>query len=153
MGKGERTRSEILERATELAARIGLEGLSVGTLAATTGLSKSGLFAHFGSKEELQLAIVDAAARDYERSVVRPALERPRGEPRLRAYLELWLRWVQERHPDGGCFFVQATAEFDDQPGRVRDALEHQQRRLLEFLAGAGAARDRGRPLSRGRRP
>src|SRR5512137_243730 len=93
MGKGEQTRDAILAGAIGLASQLGLEGLSLGRLAEALDLSKSGLFAHFRSKEELQLRTLDRAAERFVEVVVRPALEAPRGEPRLRAILDRWLRW------------------------------------------------------------
>ncbi|MCW5806568.1 MAG: TetR/AcrR family transcriptional regulator [Deltaproteobacteria bacterium] len=120
MAKGEETRQAILARAYELANVIGVSGLSIGRLAEATGLSKSGLFAHFGSKEALEVAVVEEASRQFVQDVMVPALQRPRGEPRVRAMFERWLAWGQR---PGGCFFVGASAELDDQPGAPRDAL------------------------------
>ena len=120
MAKGEETRQAILARAFELANVVGVSGLSIGRLAEATGLSKSGLFAHFGSKEALEVAVVDEAARQFVQDVMVPALRQPRGEPRVRALFERWLAWGQR---PGGCFFVGASAELDDRPGPPRDAL------------------------------
>src|SRR5690242_12974022 len=103
MGKGEQTRDSILERATVLASRLGLEGVSIGRLAGELGLSKSGLFAHFGSKEDLQVRTLDHAAERFTEVVVKPALAAGRGEPRVRALFERWLRWPQAVPQPGGC--------------------------------------------------
>src|SRR5215213_8099680 len=97
MGKGAETRERILDQAVRLASRDGLEGLTIRTLSTELGLSKSGLFAHFGSKDELQLQVLQAAVELFEQKVIRPALSSPRGEPRLRAMFENWLVW--EAHP------------------------------------------------------
>ena len=102
MGKGDRTRQQILQVALNDASQLGLEGLSIGGLAKRTGLSKSGLFAHFGSKRELQLAVIELAAEVFIDTVIRPAITRPRGEPRLRALLENWMTWTQRASLDGG---------------------------------------------------
>ncbi|MGE0400542.1 MAG: TetR/AcrR family transcriptional regulator [Kofleriaceae bacterium] len=120
MAKGEETRQAILARAFELANVIGVSGLSIGRLAEATGLSKSGLFAHFGSKEALEVAVIDEASRQFVQDVMVPALRQPRGEPRIRALFENWLTWGMR---PGGCFFVGATTELDDRPGPPRDAL------------------------------
>lgn len=120
MTKGEETRQAILARAFELANVVGVSGLSIGRLAEATSLSKSGLFAHFGSKEALEVAVVEEASRVFVHEVMLPALREPRGEPRVRALFERWLTWGQR---PGGCFFVGASAELDDRPGPPRDAL------------------------------
>ena len=119
--KGERTRQSILERAVDVASLEGLEGLTIGRLADELGMSKSGLFAHFGSKEELQLATVEAASQRYVREIFRPALEKPRGYPRLLAICDSWLSYVRRGVFPGGCFFAAASFEFDGRPGAVRD--------------------------------
>ncbi|HEY5946808.1 MAG TPA: TetR/AcrR family transcriptional regulator [Kofleriaceae bacterium] len=120
MSKGEQTRQAILSRAFELATVVGVSGLTIGRLAEETGLSKSGLFAHFGSKEALDVAVVEEASRQFIQEVIVPALGHPRGEPRLRAMFERWVAWGQR---PGGCFFVGASSELDDRPGPPRDAL------------------------------
>ncbi len=137
MGKGEATRHAILDHATTLATTIGLEGLSIGQLASDLKLSKSGLFAHFQSKEALQLAVVETAAGRFTENVVRPGLKAPRGEPRVRALMERWVAWVVANSCTGGCFFVAAASELDDRPGPVRDLLVQSQRDWVELLAGA----------------
>lgn len=120
MAKGEETRQAILARAFELSTVIGVSGLSIGRLAEATGLSKSGLFAHFGSKEALEVAVVGEASRQFVQDVMVPALREPRGVPRVRALFDHWLVWGTR---PGGCFFVGASAELDDRPGAPRDAL------------------------------
>lgn len=134
MAKGEDTRQAILARAYELANLIGLAGLSIGRLAEATGLSKSGLFAHFGSKEALEVAVVGEASRQFVNDVMLPALREPRGEPRVRALFERWLLWGQQ---PGGCFFVGATAELDDRPGPPRDALVQASKDWIDELTKA----------------
>jgi AcrR family transcriptional regulator len=111
----------ILDRAVDLASVEGLEGLTIGRLAAELQMSKSGLFAHFGSKQELQLATVGAAAERFRAAVIDPALELPDGGPRLRAMAERYLDQLQDY--SGGCFFAATSVEYDDRPGPVRDAI------------------------------
>jgi len=121
--KGQRTRNSILETAAALATEEGLEPLSIGRLAEETGMSKSGLFAHFGSKEELQLATVEAAAGVFEAHVVEPAMRAPGGLARLHAFVDHYLRYVEQDVFPGGCFFAAALTEMNMQPGPVRDRL------------------------------
>ena len=121
--RGEQTRRQILRRAAEIASVEGLEGLSIGRLAGELEVSKSGVFAHFGSKEELQLATVRAAAAIFVRQVVEPALVEPPGLARLTLLLDGWLAYSERRTFPGGCFFYAVQAEFDARPGRVRDAI------------------------------
>ena len=135
--KGEQTRDAILEGALKLASRVGLEGLSIGMLAEELQLSKSGLFAHFGSKEALQLGTIEYAAQQFSELVVRPALTTARGEPRLRALFEAFLRWPERVPQPGGCIFIAAAVEFDDRPGPVRDLLRKYWKARLAFFAGA----------------
>jgi AcrR family transcriptional regulator len=135
MGKGEVTRQAILERATALASRCGLEGVSIGHLADDLGLSKSGLFAHFGAKETLQVEILRFAADRFVQAVVRPALAQPRGEPRVRAIFERWLGWSRSHSVPGGCLFVAAATELDDRPGPARDELVRLQRDWMNSIA------------------
>src|SRR5262245_18736136 len=123
MTKGASTRERILERAYRLASRDGLEGLSLGRLAAEIGLSKSGLFAHFQSKEELQVEVLRQAAQRFIEVVWGPALRAPRGEPRLRQLFTGWLRWLDDPTSPGGCVFAAASVELDDHDGRARDFL------------------------------
>ncbi len=136
MSKGTQTREAILATSADLASRIGLQALTIGNLATEVDMSKSGLFAHFGSKEALQVETLNAAAERFVDRVVRPALKAPRGEPRIRAVFEEWLNWGR-KHSMKGCLFLQSTAEFDDQPGAIRDVLEHQQRAWMKMVSGA----------------
>lgn len=131
--KGTRTRTSILERAVDLASLEGLEGLTIGRLADELGMSKSGLFAHFGSKEELQLATVEAASRRYIDEIFTPALREPRGYPRLLAICRSWLSYVRREVFPGGCFFAAASFEFDGRPGVLRDQI----RKLMDDWIGA----------------
>lgn len=135
MNKGERTRSTILDHATGLASQVGLTGLTIGVLADDLKLSKSGLFAHFQSKETLQIDVLNHAAQRFTETVVRPALQAPRGAPRMRALFEHWIKWEQDVALPGGCIFVAATAELDDRPGPVRDRLVELQRDWIQVLA------------------
>jgi AcrR family transcriptional regulator len=135
MQKGERTKSTILDRATGLASQVGLTGLTIGVLADDLDLSKSGLFAHFRSKEALQIEVLNHAADRFREIVVRPALQEPRGAPRIRALFERWLTWGREPALPGGCVFVAATAELDDRPGPVRERLVELQRDWVTTLA------------------
>jgi AcrR family transcriptional regulator len=142
MSKGEVTRQTIVGRAIELAALVGLEGLSIGKLAEDLSLSKSGLFAHFRSKQNLQIQVIEAATDEFIQFVIVPAIRQPRGEPRVRAFFERWLAWGER---PGGCLFVSAAAELDDQPGPTRDALCKAQRDWLDALAhGAKIAVEEG---------
>jgi AcrR family transcriptional regulator len=121
--KGLRTREAILARAVDIASRQGLEGLTVGSLAEQLGMSKSGLFAHFGSKEELQLATVEMARQVFIDKVTRPAIAAPKGIPRLWSLIDRWLVLVEKRVFEGGCFFTAASFEFDGRLGVVRDRI------------------------------
>ena len=134
MSKGNITRSRIVETALRAASVDGIEGITLGKVAADVGMSKSGLFAHFDSKEALQVDVLNAAAEKFAQVVVAPALAAPRGEPRLRALFEHWLQWEQHESLPGGCVFMHAAAELDDRPGPARDALVVQQQRWLEML-------------------
>ena len=136
MRKGDLTRERIVSRAIELASTDGIGGVTLGRLADATGMSKSGLFAHFRSKEELQLQILEAAIASFRTEVVEPAMATPTGEDRFRRVFERWIGWAQtsSRMP-GGCLFTQAAAELDDQPGPVRDVLADAERRWHETLS------------------
>jgi AcrR family transcriptional regulator len=131
MGKGDETRTAVLDQAVEVARRVGLSGLTIGSLAERAQLSKSGLFGHFRSKEALQLQVLDHARRRFEEAVAQPALRTPRGEPRMRELFDRWLQW--DALP-GGCPFVAASTEFDDQPGAVRDRLVRDQRDMFDMI-------------------
>ncbi len=135
VSKGEATRERIVSRAFLLAGRDGLDGLSIGALADELKLSKSGLFAHFGSKEELQVAVIDLASGLFAERVMLPAFKAPRGLPRLRSIFEHWVGWATDSRMPGGCFFQQANIELDDRAGRPRDVLVEQQKNLIDSLA------------------
>lgn len=121
--KGQTTHQRIVARAMTLASTLGLESLTIGALAADLGMSKSGLFRHFKSKEKLQLDVLDAAADHFRITVFLPALQVARGEPRLRAIFENFLAWARSRELPGGCIFLAGAAEWDDREGPVRDKL------------------------------
>jgi AcrR family transcriptional regulator len=139
--KGAATREAIVDRAIDLARRVGLEGLTIGRLAEDLDLSKSGLFAHFRSKEMLQVQVLEGAAARFVALVLEPAVKAPRGEPRLRMLFDRWMEW--ERRP-GGCVFVQAAADLDDRDSRARDRLVELQRQWLDAIAttARGAVRE-----------
>jgi len=137
---GQRSRAAILREAARLATVEGLDGLSLSRLAEAVGMSKSGLFAHFGSKEELQLATIEAASAIFEDLVVEPAAEATAGLRRLRAYTELFLAHVEEGVFPGGCFFISAVGELDARPGPVRDDAVAYSQRWLALLADEVAA-------------
>ncbi len=120
--KGQQTRAAILEAALGLASHMGLEGLSIGALAEVTQMSKSGVFAHFGSREELQISVIREYHRRFEDEVFFPAIRQPRGLPRLSAMFENWVKRVSVEI-DSGCIYISGAVEFDDRPGPVRDAL------------------------------
>lgn len=134
MSKGDLTRTAILDEAVQVASRVGFRALSIGKLADQTEMSKSGLFAHFKSKEQLQLQTLERARAKFVDVVVRPALAAERGEPRVRALFQGWLAWAGTVL-DGGCIFVAATAELDDQPGQLREALVRNETDWLEMIA------------------
>ncbi len=120
--KGQQTRAAILEAALGLASHMGLEGLSIGALAEVMRMSKSGVFAHFGSREELQISVIREYHARFEEEVFFPAIAEPRGLPRLQALFERWIRRVSVEL-DSGCIYISGAVEFDDRPGPVRDAL------------------------------
>jgi AcrR family transcriptional regulator len=132
--KGQTTRDVILDDAVQVASRVGFAGLTIGVLADRAGLSKSGLFAHFGSKEDLQLATLEHARQRFVDVVVTPSLKSPSGEARLRAFFQNWRNW-NDAELNGGCVFMAAAVEFDDQPGPVREALVSSEREWLGLLA------------------
>lgn len=139
------TRESILARAVDLASIEGLEGLTIGRLASAHSMSKSGLFAHFGSKEELQLAVIDAARDVFIRDVFQNQPPREPGLPRLRSLALSWLGYIESGLFRGGCFFAAASAEMDDRPGRVRDRIVELTRQWMDTLAReAEAAVDAG---------
>ncbi len=131
---GDRRRREILQAAVDLSSAEGLGGLSIGRLADEIGMSKSGLFAHFGAKQDLQLATVRFAAEGYERQVLEPARAAEPGLPRLEALMAAWVGYIEGSSNRGGCFFDATSSEFSSQPGRVRDLLARLSRHWLERL-------------------
>lgn len=134
MGKGEATRTAILDDAIDIASKVGFGALTIGMLAEQSEMSKSGLFAHFKSKEQLQLQTLERARERFVDVAIRPALTAPRGETRVRALFEHWLRWATDTL-SGGCLFVGASAELDDQPGPLRDALVRNEQDWLDIIA------------------
>lgn len=138
MRKGEQTRRAILDEAVQLASQDGLRGLTIGQLAAHTGMSKSGLFAHFKSKGSLQLQVLEHGRERFIDSVVRPALAAPRGLARVRTLFDGWLTWSGDIL-NGGCLFVAVATELDDRPGPVRDSLVRSERDWLETIATVAA--------------
>jgi AcrR family transcriptional regulator len=134
MGKGDNTRVEILDSAFELARQEGLEAMTIGSLARVVEMSKSGLFAHFESKTNLQIAVLEHAQDIFVERVMKPAFAAQRGEPRVQALFDTWLDWAQSKHVNGGCIFLGAAAELDDAEGPVRDFLVGTQDRWLESL-------------------
>jgi AcrR family transcriptional regulator len=124
-GKRAATRETILDHAYALARRDGLEGLSIGNLAADVGMSKSGVFAHFGSREELQLAVLDTGRNRFVNQVLMPALRQPRGLPRLRAIVANWFAWSREHQ--SGCVLLSAASEYDGRDGALHDGVVRQQ--------------------------
>lgn len=143
--RGDRTRQAILEVAVDVASAEGLEGLTIGRLASELSMSKSGLFAHFGSKEELQLATVEAARDIFIREVIRPSFEAGKGLPRLWNLCDVWLEYVRSEVFSGGCFFTAAAAEFDGRPGPVRDRVAGIMKEWLAILKSSiNEAREAG---------
>jgi AcrR family transcriptional regulator len=131
--KGAVTRETVLEQAVEMANRVGIGGLTIGSLAERVEMSKSGIFAHFKSKEALQQQVLAYARERFVDQVVRPALGASRGEPRVRELFDRWL--VCERDGASGCLFVSAASEYDDQPGSIRDRLAADHRDLMDAIA------------------
>lgn len=136
MSKGQQTRSTILSEAMRAASVEGFQGISIGMLAERLGMSKSGLFAHFGSKEELEKAVLDETAQRFMDAVWTPVMRAPRGRPRIEALFRHWLDWTQNNADlPGGCLFVALAAEIDDKVGPVRDQLADLQRQWQAMLA------------------
>jgi AcrR family transcriptional regulator len=133
VSKGLETRTVILDESMQLASLIGFEALTIGHLAEQTGMSKSGLFAHFKSKEQLQLQTLDHSRQLFVDTVMRPTLNVPRGEARVLALFEHWLTWASVLK--GGCIYITGSAEYDDRPGPMRDALVRTQRDWLDSIA------------------
>jgi AcrR family transcriptional regulator len=132
MKKGEETKMVILDAGLDMASQYGLEGVSIGSLANLINMSKSGLFAHFQSKENLQIEILKYAGRLFAEGVIVPALKTKAGIPRIKALVKNWVSWGDNL--TGGCIFVTASAEYSDRPGRVRDYLLSQQRDWIDSL-------------------
>jgi len=132
MAKGEDTKLIVLEAGLDMASQLGLECVTIGNLAKATNLSKSGLFAHFQSKENLQIEILNYAAQSFSEGVIIPALKTKAGIPRIRALVDNWIQWTSEL--TGGCIFVSASADFSDRPGKVRDVLLNQQKEWIDCL-------------------
>ena len=132
---GERSRRAILDASTRLATVEGIDGLSIGRLAHAIGMSKSGLYAHFGSKEELQLATIDTAEAVYETDVIEPAMELPDGVARVEALCDRFLTHIESGVFPGGCFFASVAAEVDTRPGPVRDRIAAFQARFSELIS------------------
>ncbi len=144
MSKGETTRTAILDQALDLASEVGLEALTIGVLAARVGMSKSGLYAHFSAKENLQCEVLDAAAERFAKVVVARAFAEPRGLPQLTILFDRWLHWNTAEFP-GGCLFSAAAGEFDDRPGAVRDRVARHVDALLTVISSAARfAQDEG---------
>ena len=145
MAKGDDTRNAILRTAVSKASVEGLEGLTIGGLAKEMGLSKSGLIAHFGTKEGLQLGVLQAGAAMFANRIIRPARNADPGEPRLRSYFESWIKWSHAPELPGGCLFISATIDLDDRPGICRYFLAKVQKEWVDALEGAALeARDNG---------
>ena len=134
LSKGEETKRHIVECAYAQARAIGLEGLTIGQLASSMHMSKSGLFAHFGSKEDLQLAVLAHAAEHFLAAVLRPSIVTEKGLQRISKVFELWLAYSAANETQGGCLFIAAAADFDDKPGPIRDYLSTQQSAWRESL-------------------
>jgi AcrR family transcriptional regulator len=137
MTKADSTKDRIVDHALAVASLDGLSGLTLGHLADVVGMSKSGLFAHFASKEQLQLDVIARARARFMRVVFQPALSAPRGEPRLRALFERWMQWECDEALPGGCVFVRSAAALDDGTGPARDALAAAQQDWLDALTHA----------------
>lgn len=141
--KGTSTRDLIIDRAYTIACSAGLEGLSIGPLAQAVGMSKSGVFAHFGSREDLQLAVLDSTGQRFIEHVLLPSLKARRGLPRLRAIVAAWFDWV--RHAEGGCLLLTSVNEYDDRPGALRDrVIQHETRWRSELGRAIQLAVDSG---------
>ena len=137
VSKGAGTRQQILGEALAAASTHGLAGLTIGSLAKTVGMSKSGLFAHFRSKEQLQLEVLEEASFRFLQDVIKPAIRKPRGEPRLRELFRCWLQWAEAPYLPGGCPFVAAAVELDDQEGSAREFLVRSQNDWIASLSRA----------------
>lgn len=139
MSKGGNTRETIIGEALAQAVELGLEGVTLGVLANRLKLSKSGLFAHFKSKEALQLAVLESAIERFRASVIGPAFSQPKGRGRVQALVANWLDWLQGGAGSKGCLFVTAAQEYDDRPGALRDLLVRSQQEWHGALRWAAA--------------
>ena len=151
--KAARTRQEILAVAADIASAEGLEGLSIGRLANELKMSKTGIFSHFGSKEELQIAAVNRAKEVFTEQVVKPSLTEPSGVKRLKAMLASWLNYVERSVFRGGCFFAAASLEFDSRPGRVRDEVAALTKAWTDALRNEVARAKAQKEIARGTVP
>lgn len=134
MSKGESTKTVILDQAIKIASVQGLEGLTIGTLADSLKMSKSGLFAKFSSKENLQAQVLQAAGEMFRRSVIYPTLKAKPGVKRIQTAFHTWLTWSEANEIPGGCLFLSSSSEFDDRPGTVRETLVRFQNNWLKLL-------------------
>ena len=134
MQKGEERKLDILLHAYRIASVSGLRGLTIGSLAKAVGMSKSGLFAHFKSKEKLQLATLSWISSRFIQDVLKPVIKVERGEPRLRALFKTWITWLHDLSLPGGCVIIGAVSEFDDEPGAVQDLLRTTQSQLMDSI-------------------
>ncbi len=136
--KGDRTKTQILDAALRIASREGLAGLTIGELAKSAGLSKSGLFAHFKGKDALQLSVLGAAVDRFVATVMVPAFTKPRGQPRIEALIENWLEFIDGNAAlPGGSVLISASIELDDRPGPLRDFVQETQRDLVRNIEKA----------------
>ena len=134
--KGQQTKAAILDAALQLANQVGLEGLSIGAVADAAGMSKSGVFAHFGSREELQISVIHEYHQRFELEVFRPSMQEAHGLPRLKALFDRWMQRTSVEI-DSGCIYISGAVEFDDRPGPVRDALSDSVRTWLAAMRRA----------------
>ncbi len=144
MSKGSDTKQSIVDEALNQARRVGLEGVTLGELATSVQLSKSGLFAHFKSKEALQLAVLEEAIDQFTSDVIAPSLSLPRGSERLQSLFERYVSWITDKPWDAGCIFISLSQEYDDRPGPVRDRLvesENQFQDVIRRVAQGAAER------------
>ncbi len=134
MSKGAETRAAILGQAISMASVYGLDGLTIGRLATQSGMSKSGLFGHFGSKEALQFAVLETVVEEFKLKVIHPAAKERTGEARLRTLFSAWMDWTSADEQTGGCPLMGASVELDDRPGELRDFLAEQQIEWLDCI-------------------
>ncbi|MBN21530.1 MAG: TetR family transcriptional regulator [Bdellovibrionaceae bacterium] len=138
MGRGTETKTLIIDTAMMLAGKVGLQGLTIGSLAKAVGMSKSGLFAHFNSKDNLQLEVIREASQHFTRIVLKPAFRLPRGEPRVRALVQNWVSYLDDSKTlPGGRILISSSIEFDDQPGEIRDYIHKVQLDLVKSIQKA----------------